>query len=118
MVLLEIRLEWRGARAVLCLVSKGRSSVEVEVIVVDSDLVLALLHAPEDERDTAKKESTTDATNDAANNLLVGLADAVPASTVSLLRSRKGGNQYLASGDGHRARAGFGHLGDLAVAQG
>lgn len=116
MVLLEVRLEWRGTSSILWLVSKSSSGVEGQVIVVDSDLVLTLPHAPEDECDATKEECTADATDDTANDLLVGLAEAVSAST-SLLRCWGFGDLDATSGDGDRAGAGFGHLRDLAIAQ-
>lgn len=100
------------------LVSKGGSGVEVQVVVVDSNLVLALLHAPEDESDATEKESTANATNDSTNDLLVGLTKAVSASAVSLLCAWGLGNLDLASGNGYRARTGLGDLRELAIAQG
>jgi hypothetical protein len=79
-VLLEVRLEGRGTGAVLGLVTKSGASAGHEVIVVFVDARLALLHAPEDESDTAEEESTADSTDHASNDLFLGCADA--ASTV------------------------------------
>jgi hypothetical protein len=85
-VLFQIRLEWRGTSAVLGLVTKSCARVEVQVVVISSHLVLAPLHAPENKSNTAKKKCTSDTANDTTNDLLVGIAQAVTVSTISVLR--------------------------------
>lgn len=78
-ILFKVRLEGRGAGAVLWLLSKRGSSVHVEVVVVGSDLALSLLHAPEDKGNTTEKESTANATDNTADDLLVRVAQATAA---------------------------------------
>jgi hypothetical protein len=70
-ILFEVRLEGRGTGTVLRLVAEGSAGVEVEVVVVGSDLVLALLHAPEHEGNAAQKEGTANAADHTTNDLLV-----------------------------------------------
>lgn len=87
-VLLEIRLEGRSTRAILLLVSEGRSSSGHEVVIVLVDTRLALLQAPEDEGDTTKEEGTAYSTDHATNNLLVGITET--ASIIATVRLRRG----------------------------
>lgn len=100
-VLLEIRLEWRGTGAILWLVSERSASVEVQVVVVSCDLALALLHAPEDESNAAEKEHTTDTANDTTDDLLVGVAESAAVVTVRVLRCWWQCDFRLASRDGN-----------------
>lgn len=99
-ILLEVGLEGRGTGAVLRLVAKGGASVEVQVIVISSDLVLTLLHAPEDKGNATEEESAANATDHAANDLLVGVAQAAVVAATIRLRCRWVGECLLTSGNG------------------
>lgn len=114
MVLLQVRLEGRGA-GVGGLVSKSSASSGHEVIVVLGDSALALLHAPEDEGDTAEQKSTTDATDNATDDLLVALAQA--ATVTARAADGLGGVGYgcLTGGLDKSAGACRGHRRSLAV---
>lgn len=85
-VLLEVRLEGRGAVGVLRLVTKSSAGVEVQVVVVGGDLVLALLHAPEHKCDATKKQSTADTADYSTDNALVGTAQAATVIAALLRR--------------------------------
>lgn len=101
-------------RAVLGLVTEGSSSAGHEVIVVFLDTCLALLHAPEDESNAAKQQSTSDASDDTTDDLLVGVAEATIA-VACLLFGRSFSEGDLSSSSDRGAGAGRG-LGDLLVA--
>jgi hypothetical protein len=92
-VLVEVRLERCGTGTVLRLVAKGSTGVEVQIVVVGSHLVLALLHAPENKGNTTEKECAADAANDTSDDLLVALAQAARVVVVGLRcwRVGKGG---------------------------
>jgi hypothetical protein len=116
-ILIKVRLEWRGTGTILWLVAKRSASVEVEVVVVGSDLALTLLHAPEHQGNATKKECTANATNHAANNLLVGVAQAAVVAVVAVLRRRRFRVCRLTSGDGDGVCAGGCNVHLLAVAE-
>jgi hypothetical protein len=106
MILFEVRLERRGPGAVLRLVAERSASVEVEVVVVGSHLVLTLLHAPEHEGNATKKERTANATDDTTDDLLVGVAQAAVAAVAAGLHFGRVGVRRLPSGNGNGAHAG------------
>lgn len=102
-----------GSRAVLGLVAKGSSRTGHEVIVVFLNTCLALLHAPEDESNATKQQSTSNASNNTANDLLVGVAEA----TVTFITRLFGGcfGEGDLSGGGNRSAGAGRRLGDLLV---
>lgn len=99
MILLEVRLEWRCAGVVLRLVTERGTSAERHVIIVLGDMVLALLHAPEDKGDATEKKSTTDSADHAADDFLVAVAYAATVVAGTFLRGRWVGDKSLASSD-------------------
>ena len=116
-VLLEIRLEGRGAR-VGWLVAESGTGAGHEVVVVLGDAALALLHAPEDESNAAEEEGTADTTDNTADNLLVALAQTATVAAAAALGLRGVGDGCLASGSEEGAGAGAGDLRGLAVDDG
>lgn len=84
-ILLEIRLEGRGAGSILWLVAEGSAGTEGHVVVVFGDAALSLLHAPENEGDATKKEGTADASDNTTNDLFVGVAQAAAVVARSFL---------------------------------
>lgn len=84
-VLFEVRLERRGAVDILGFISQGRASTKCHIVVIGRNIVLTLLHAPEDESDAAQEKDTTNTTDNATDNVLVGLAQAAAAVTRVLL---------------------------------
>jgi len=115
-VLLKVRLEGGGAGTVVGLVAQCSTGVEVEVVVVGRDLVLALLHAPENKSNASQEKSAADAADHAANDLLVGVAQTAIIAAVVGLRGWWVGNAGLAGGNGDRACASRGdfELGSVA----
>lgn len=116
-VLLEVRLEGRGAR-VGGLVAEGRAGAGHEVVVVLGDSALALLHAPEDEGDAAEEEGAADAADDAANDLLVAVAQAAAAAAGRALGLGGVGDGGGAGAEDAGAGAGRGEQRGLAVDEG
>jgi hypothetical protein len=113
-VLLEVRLEGRGA-GVGGLVAKGSTSAGHEIVVVLGDSALALLHAPEDEGNSAEEESTTHATDDTSDDLLVVLAQTTTVAAAAALGLRGVGDGCLAGCGEDSAGASASDLGGLAV---
>jgi hypothetical protein len=100
-ILFEVRLEGRGTGTVLRLVTQRSAGVEIEVVVVGSDLVLTLLHAPEHEGNAAKKEGTTNTAYDATNDLLVRVGEATAIAVATILHLGRVCVRGLPSGDGN-----------------
>jgi hypothetical protein len=116
-VLIEVRLERACDSAVLWLVTQRSTRVDVQVIVVSRDLVLTLLHAPEHERNATEEQHTTHTADNAANDLLVALAQATAALAAAVLRRRRVG-VLGGAGNGDGGGAGGGDFDLLAVADG
>lgn len=110
MVLVQVGLEWGGTGAVGVLVAEGSTSVVQEVIVVGSDLALALLHAPENEGNAAQQKGTTDTAYNTTDNLLVGVAQAAAVISAALLCIWRIGVGSLTSGNRNIAGLGDGNL--------
>lgn len=116
-ILLQVGLEGRGT-CVGGLVAKRGTGAGHEIVVVLGDACLALLHAPEDEGDAAKEERATDAADDAANDLLVVLAQAAATAACRAVGHGRIGDDGLAGGGDMGAGAGRRDLGGLAVDDG
>lgn len=100
MILIEVGLEGRcGSHG---LVAEGSAGASHEVVVVFGHAVLALLHAPEDKSDAAEEEGTANTADNAADDLLVGLAQTAATVVTGVLRCGRLGDQGLAGcgGDG------------------
>lgn len=100
------------------LVAKSSAGVEVEVVIVSSDLALTLLHTPEDEGNAAKEESAAYAADNAANDLFVGIAQAAVVIAIAGLRCRRVSDDCLAGCKRDRVGACGSDLDLLAVAFG
>ena len=79
------------------------------------DTRLTLLHAPEDESNTTEEEGTAYTTDNASNDLLVGIADATAIVAVACLCSRWVCDNGLPSGGKGSAGACRGCGGYLAI---
>lgn len=117
MVLLEVRLEGRGA-GVGGLVSKRSAGSGHEVIVVLGNSALALLHAPEDKSDSTEQKSATYTTDNTTDDLFVALAQAATVTARAALGLGWVGHGCLAGGLKESARACGSDLGSLAVDDG
>lgn len=115
-VLVHVGSVRSGPWAVLRLVTKGCARTGHEVIVVRLDTCLALLHAPEDKGNATEEQGTSNTSNDATDDLLVGVANAsVTALIVTLLFCGRFGKGDLSGGCDRGAGASR-DLRDLLVA--
>lgn len=78
-VLLEVRLE--GACAAVRFVAESGTCAGHQIRVVFGDALLLSPHAPAYDGNTTEKDGTTDATDNTANDGLVGGAEAAAAAT-------------------------------------
>lgn len=81
MILLEVGLERSVAvcGAAGLLISKSRTRAGHQIIVVFSDAILTAPDSPAHDGNTTKKDSTTNAANDSADDFLVAVAETTVA---------------------------------------
>lgn len=86
-ILFKVGLEWSAAvgGAARLLVTKSRTSTSHQIIVVFSNTIFATPDSPAHEGNTTKKDSTTDTTDNSADNLLVTVTETTVVATSTVL---------------------------------
>jgi len=97
-ILLEVGLERRGP--VVRLVAQGSAGAGHQIGIIVRHAALAATHAPEDHGDGTQEDSTADATDHTADDLLVGVAEAAAAPIALLGAGQLSGYGGASGADG------------------